>query len=83
MVTSGRTHTIYTSLCIYILYDDKSETDDKNALTKLSVSNQHTSYMNTHGIASKFKKGLSDKLKGWMCSLNDDEPPKTLNGLHF
>lgn len=33
MMTSGRTHTIYTSLCIP--YEDKTETDDKNALTTL------------------------------------------------
>ncbi len=46
---------------------------DKNVLTKLSVSNQHASYMNTHGIAPEFKKRLSDKLKGCIFSLNVDE----------
>lgn len=52
--------------------------EDKKALTSLSVSNQHASYMNTHGIALQFKKCLSEKLKKCMFSLNVDEPT-TLN----
>lgn len=47
--------------------------EDKNALTRLSVSNQHVSYVNTHGIAPEFKKRLSEKLKNCMFSLNIDE----------
>lgn len=42
-------------------------------MTKLSVSNQHASYVNTHGIAPEFKKHLSEKLKNGMFSLNMDE----------
>lgn len=37
MVTSARTHTVYTSLCIYIPYEDNTETDHKNAVREKSV----------------------------------------------
>ncbi len=42
-------------------------------MTRLSVSNQHASYVNTHGIAAEFKNRLSEKLKNCMFSLNIDE----------
>lgn len=37
--------------------------EDKIALTKLSVSNQHASYLNTHGLDPEFRQRLSEKLK--------------------
>lgn len=51
----------------------KKLAEDKNALTRLSVSNQHASCVNTHGIAPEFKKHLSEKLNKCMFSLNIDE----------
>src|SRR4029434_1524287 len=42
-------------------------------LTKLSISNQHASYFNTHGITPEFKRRISEKLKNDMFSLNADE----------
>ena len=47
--------------------------EDKIALTKLSISNQHARYFNTHGIKSEFKRCILEKLKNGMFSLNVDE----------
>lgn len=46
---------------------------DKSALSRLSVSNAHASYLCTHGIAAHWKNELSTKLKTKMFSLNADE----------
>lgn len=51
----------------------KKLAEDKTALSKLSLSNQQVSYLNTHGLALQFKKDLSDKLEKTMFSLNIDE----------
>ena len=39
----------------------KKIAEDKIALTKLSISNQHASYLNTHGITPEFKKRIFGK----------------------
>ncbi len=49
------------------------EAEDKNALAKLSVSNNHASYLNTHGLAPEFKRQLTEKLKKVTFSMNVDE----------
>ena len=46
---------------------------DKNVSAKLSVSNQHASYSNTHGLAPEFKKRLWEKLKQAPFSMNIDD----------
>lgn len=47
--------------------------EDKNALKKLSVSNQLASYLNTHAVAPEFRQRLSKKLLKNMFSMNIDE----------
>lgn len=47
--------------------------EDQCALSRLSLSNSHASYMCTHGIAAQCKKQLSEKLQNKMFSLNADE----------
>ena len=51
----------------------KKLAQDKNALCKLTVSNQHASYLNTHGLAPELKKRLCEKLKKATFSMNVDE----------
>ena len=46
---------------------------DKNVSAKLSVSNQHASYLNTHGLAPEFKKRLWEKLKQAPFSMNIED----------
>lgn len=46
---------------------------DKNVLAKLSVSNNHASYLNTHCLAPEFKRQLTEKLKKVTFSMNVDE----------
>ena len=46
---------------------------DKNALSRLSVSNSHASYVCTHGISSHMKTVLTEKMDKMFFSLNADE----------
>ncbi|XP_026124635.1 uncharacterized protein LOC113106835 [Carassius auratus] len=51
----------------------QSVVKDKSALSRLSMSNAHASYLCTHGISAYWKSELSSKLKTKMFSLNVDE----------
>lgn len=51
----------------------KKLAEDKNALAKLSISNNHASYLNTHGLAPEFKRQLAEKLKKATFSINVDK----------
>ncbi|KAI7805551.1 hypothetical protein IRJ41_010841 [Triplophysa rosa] len=51
----------------------QSVVKDKSALSRLSISNAHASYLCTQGIAAHWKTELSTKLKTKMFSLNADE----------
>ncbi|XP_028292840.1 uncharacterized protein LOC114455661 [Gouania willdenowi] len=51
--------------------------EDRSALSRLSMSNTHASYLSTHGIGAQFKSELSSKLQGHMFSLTVDESTTT------
>ena len=51
----------------------RSVAEDQSALSRLSISNAHASYLCTHGIAAYCKSELSKKLQAKMFSLNADE----------
>ncbi|XP_049334435.1 uncharacterized protein LOC125801679 [Astyanax mexicanus] len=83
---ADRVSNLKIRLCTFIAEHDLSFTvaqplvalckklaEDRAALSHLSVSRQHTSYLLTHGIAPEFKHRLSEKLGNGMFSLNVDE----------
>lgn len=51
----------------------KSCAADRSALSRLSISNSHASYLCTYGLAARYRAELSSKLQGVHFSLNIDE----------
>ncbi|KAL7379553.1 hypothetical protein ABVT39_001232 [Epinephelus coioides] len=79
-------HDLFFTLAQPLVSLCKKLAEDKNTLTKLSVSNQHASYLSTHDVAPEFKQRLSKKPPKNMFSMNIDEATnvsmdKKLNGL--
>lgn len=66
-------HDLTFTMAEHIVSLAKKLAKDKIALTHMSLSRQHASYLITYGISPEFKKSLSEKLKNGIFSLNIDE----------